>query len=219
MLCYPLLCFVVPGTFNSKVPRFTLSCAAAGSQSVWVWVLCYDRRSVSPPCNKAPIGGLRADFYYCQDSCGFLEVWRCLWRENGSVIYSCCWPSTAQYFSGTSPVGLVTIFYCLRFETSLFVASCDSQGYGGVIRPRLHTQLILLALDFRYLASGQPQEETPFPSLWQNNISIVVCVFVAAGAYSLSRCLAINYSGSVIPAFRRHVTILIWWTLRKKNTE
>jgi hypothetical protein len=24
---------------------------------------------------------------------------------------------------GPSPVGLVTIFYCLRFETSLFVAS------------------------------------------------------------------------------------------------
>jgi hypothetical protein len=31
------------------------------------------------------------------------------------------------------------IFYCLRFETSLFVASYDSQGYGGSIRPRLHT--------------------------------------------------------------------------------
>jgi hypothetical protein len=29
--------------------------------------------------------------------------------------------------------------YCLRFETSLFVASYDLQGYGGGIRPRLHT--------------------------------------------------------------------------------
>jgi hypothetical protein len=36
-------------------------------------------------------------------------------------------------------MGLVTIIYCLRFETSLFVASYDSQGYGGGIRPRLHT--------------------------------------------------------------------------------
>jgi hypothetical protein len=35
-------------------------------------------------------------------------------------------------------VGLVTIFYCLRLETSLFVASYDSQGYGGGVRPRLH---------------------------------------------------------------------------------
>jgi hypothetical protein len=36
-------------------------------------------------------------------------------------------------------VGLETIFYCLRFETSLFVASYVSQGYGGGILPHLHT--------------------------------------------------------------------------------
>jgi hypothetical protein len=40
-----------------------------------------------------------------------------LWREDGSVVYNCSWPSPAQPFSGPSPVGLVTIFYCLRFET------------------------------------------------------------------------------------------------------
>jgi hypothetical protein len=45
----------------------------------------------------------------------------------------------AQSFSGPSPLGLATIFYCLRYETSLFVASCDSQGHGGGIRPRFHT--------------------------------------------------------------------------------
>jgi hypothetical protein len=33
----------------------------------------------------------------------------------------------------------VTIFYSFRFETSLFVASYDSQGHCGGIRPRLHT--------------------------------------------------------------------------------
>jgi hypothetical protein len=33
----------------------------------------------------------------------------------------------------------VTIFHCLRLETSLFVASYDSQGNGGGIRSRLHT--------------------------------------------------------------------------------
>jgi hypothetical protein len=31
------------------------------------------------------------------------------------------------------------MFYSLRFETSLFVASYDSHGHGGGIRPRLHT--------------------------------------------------------------------------------
>jgi hypothetical protein len=39
-----------------------------------------------------------------------------------------------------SDFGLVTVFYSLRFETSLFVASYDSQGYGGGIRPRVHTE-------------------------------------------------------------------------------
>jgi hypothetical protein len=29
--------------------------------------------------------------------------------------------------------------YCLRFETSFFVVSYDTQGHGGGIRPRLHT--------------------------------------------------------------------------------
>jgi hypothetical protein len=40
-----------------------------------------------------------------------------LWREDGSVVYSCCWSSPAQSFSGPSPAGLMTTFYCLRFET------------------------------------------------------------------------------------------------------
>jgi hypothetical protein len=36
-------------------------------------------------------------------------------------------------------MGLATIFYSLKFETSLFVASYDSQGHGEGIRPHLHT--------------------------------------------------------------------------------
>jgi hypothetical protein len=47
--------------------------------------------------------------------------------------------SPAQSFSGPSPLGLATIFYCLRFDTSIFIASYDSQGHGGGIQPRLHT--------------------------------------------------------------------------------
>jgi hypothetical protein len=56
----------------------------------------------------------------------------------------------AQSVSGPSPLGLETIFYCLRFETSFFVASYDSQGHGGGIRPRLHTgrSILLLAETF-----------------------------------------------------------------------
>jgi hypothetical protein len=67
------------------------------------------------------------------DSCRFVDL-RALSDEGGSIVYNCCWPSPAQSFSGANPVRLVAIFYCLRYETSLFVAS-----YGGGIRPRLHT--------------------------------------------------------------------------------
>jgi hypothetical protein len=49
-----------------------------------------------------------------------------------------------QSFWDPSPLGLATIFYCLRFETSLFVASYDSQSRGGGIRPRLHMGLFRL---------------------------------------------------------------------------
>jgi hypothetical protein len=72
------------------------------------------------------------------DNYGLAFVGRPLWQEDGSVFCICCWPLPAQSFSGPSPLGLPTVFYCLRIETSLFVASYDSQGHGGGIRPRLH---------------------------------------------------------------------------------
>jgi hypothetical protein len=69
-----------------------------------------------------------------------LFLWGALSDDRtGSVFCICCWHLPAQSFSGPSAVRLVTIFYCLRFETSLFVASYDSRGYGGGIQPRLHT--------------------------------------------------------------------------------
>jgi hypothetical protein len=75
------------------------------------------------------------------DNYGFAFVGCPLWREDGSVFCICCWSLPAQSFSDPSPLGLATVFYCLRFETSLFVASYDSQGHGGGIRSRLHTAL------------------------------------------------------------------------------
>jgi hypothetical protein len=94
--------------------------------------------SVGQSWNKAPIWGSRPDFYYCQTA-AVLLTWGILWQEDGSVFYNCCWPSPEQSFLSPSPVGLVTILYCLRF-----VASYDSQGYGGGNRPRLHTGFLIL---------------------------------------------------------------------------
>jgi hypothetical protein len=61
--------------------------------------------------------GLTTRFLLLSDSCSFVDAGRSLWRENGSAVYNCCWSSPAQSFLGSNPAGLVTIFYCLRFET------------------------------------------------------------------------------------------------------
>jgi hypothetical protein len=102
--------------------------------------LYYDRRSAGHSVlEQSTHLGLTIRSWLLSDSCGFVGLGRPLWLEDGSVVCNCYWPSPTQSFSGPSPVGLVAIFYCLRFETSLLLASYDSQGHGGGIRPRLHT--------------------------------------------------------------------------------
>jgi hypothetical protein len=48
-----------------------------------------------------------------------LFLGRPLWRDDGSVFCICYWTSPAYSFCGPSPLELKTIFYSLRFETSL----------------------------------------------------------------------------------------------------
>jgi hypothetical protein len=104
----------------------------------------------------------------------FITVWQLrswfvgclLWRENGSVFCICWWSLPAQSFSGLSPLGLATIFYCLRCKTSLFVASYDSQDHGGGIRPRLHTGSDLVTpTAFLTTPWHGPRRNTPFPTV------------------------------------------------------
>jgi hypothetical protein len=52
-----------------------------------------DGQSASLSWNKAPIWGLRPDFYYYKTVAGLL-MWSAL--SDGSVVYNCCWPSSAQ---------------------------------------------------------------------------------------------------------------------------
>jgi hypothetical protein len=60
---------------------------------------------------------------------------------------------------GVKPqIFIATIFYCLRFETSLFVASYESQGHGGGIRPHLHTGFC----NWHYIASAPTTHKTVF---------------------------------------------------------
>jgi hypothetical protein len=81
--------------------------------------LCYYRRSVGHSVLVSSTHlGLTTRFLLLLDSCGFVDVGCCLWRENGSTVYKWWWSTPMQSFLGPSPAGLVTIFYCLRFETT-----------------------------------------------------------------------------------------------------
>jgi hypothetical protein len=79
--------------------------------------LCYDRQSVGQSVLVTNTHlGLTSRSLLLSDSCGFVDVGRSLWQENGSAVYNYCWFSPAQSFLGPSPAGPVTIFHCLRFE-------------------------------------------------------------------------------------------------------
>jgi hypothetical protein len=72
------------------------------------------------------------------------SIW---WYEKHCLCCNSHAGHASQSFSGPrSSVELATMSYCLRFETSVFVARYDSQGYGAGIRPHLHTGDINISL-------------------------------------------------------------------------
>jgi hypothetical protein len=79
--------------------------------------LCCDHGQSANLSCVAPHLESETRFLLLSASCGFIAVGRPLWREDGLVVYNCCWPSLAQSFSGLSPAGIMTIFCCLRFHT------------------------------------------------------------------------------------------------------
>jgi hypothetical protein len=101
-------------------------------------MLTTNGQSASLTWNKAPIWGLRPDFYYRRTIVGLL-MWGALSDEKTGLSFAtAAAPGQCSHFRvralwDSQP-------YCtVRFETSLFVAPYDSQGHGGGIRPRLHT--------------------------------------------------------------------------------
>jgi hypothetical protein len=74
---------------------------------------------------------LRPDIYYTL-TVMVLFLWDALSDERTGLSFVYAADSRQRSLSRVRiPLGLVTIFYCLRFETSHFVASYDSQGHGG----------------------------------------------------------------------------------------
>jgi hypothetical protein len=114
-------------------------------------------------------------------------------REDGSVVCNCCWSSPARPVSGPSPAGLMTTFYCLRFETpSIWRAMSPylyppGAGWPGNT-PRHWVCSLHWAEQSRaeqswgplYIASGQTQQKTPPPTV---PLLLLACLPI--------RCLAI----------------------------
>jgi hypothetical protein len=75
----------------------------------------------------------------------------------GSVcLFMCCWPSPAQSFSGTIPLGLETIFYCLAFEISFSSPPTTLRVTVEIFDPA-STRVILYADSESYVTTdGQP---------------------------------------------------------------
>jgi hypothetical protein len=158
------------------------------------------------------------------DSYGLVFVGHPLWREEGSVFCICCWPLLAQSFSGPSPFVLATIFYSLRFETSLFVASYDSQGHGGGIWPRLPTgvpepnQLSLIHVQSR---NGHASQKTYHVSIIHRYVTSPRAqktqppLTLRAGPCLQSCCLATRWSNfSVAYGFIQEKNLFMFSHLR-----
>jgi hypothetical protein len=107
-LCCPLALNCADWVFSSRTPLKL-------SLNSWLWVSeCYvttDGQSVSMSWTR---------FLLLSDSYEFVHMGRSLCRKDWSVVHNCCWPSSVQKFSGPSPVGLLTIFYSLRFVLWIF---------------------------------------------------------------------------------------------------
>jgi hypothetical protein len=131
----------------------------------WLLTCSYWPSATITDCNSKSSHGVKTpsraqdQILVLSDSCRFVDVGRPLWREDGPVVYNCCWSSPAQSFSGPSPAGLVTIFYCLRFETPSNLEGqvpviIYSQEQGGPIIPP--------SCDSLYIARAGPNRKHRF---------------------------------------------------------
>jgi hypothetical protein len=75
--------------------------------------------------------GLKTGFLLRSDSCGFVHVGRRLWREDGSVVWNCCWSSSAQSFTAFK-ISIICNLY-LQFYIP----------YGHLLFTVLHVFLVL----------------------------------------------------------------------------
>jgi hypothetical protein len=184
-----------------------------------------DGQSASLSWNKAPIWGLRPDFYYCQTVAGLLG--RSLWRDN------CSWSLPEKSFSGPSPVGPMTIYYSLRFETSFSSPPTTRRVTVEVFEPgsirewlSLHIQKIKFKPGLKPLGTGRVGNTAP--QCCSSIVSIGKCLFekplLSNGSYIFNylavvvqqRVYMLNIYIYILSA-RWHPSVSGVWTGKPRN--
>jgi hypothetical protein len=106
--------------------------------------------------------------------------------------------------ASTVPLGSETTHHCLKFETSLFFASYESQGHGGGIQTCLHMgRLSTLVVASLYNLSTDYTEHTTFDSS-----STVASTSVAVETCLPSYCLAMDQV--IISQYYTKKHMVIW---------
>jgi hypothetical protein len=103
-----------------------------------------DWRSISESVSLdvLPHLGLMSRYLIVFDSYGLVYVGGPFWQKDGSAFCTYAAGSHQRSLSRVRvPWDSRPYFTVTRFETSHFVASYDSQGHGGGIRARLHTDV------------------------------------------------------------------------------
>jgi hypothetical protein len=91
--------------------------------------------------NTAPFWDLRPDPYYCLTVAGLL-IWGALSDESTGLSFTLLLVLASAVIFGSESRRTRGHILLSDFETALSVASYDSQGHGGGIRPRLHAGLL-----------------------------------------------------------------------------
>jgi hypothetical protein len=79
--------------------------------------LLYDWRFTANQSWRQSFETQTSNFIFQLNTCSYSPYIKSSQTRGWACVYNCCWSSPAQSFSGPNPAGLMTIFYCLKFET------------------------------------------------------------------------------------------------------
>jgi hypothetical protein len=132
--------------WRTKVPADTLNCLDRHLSDEWILevgesYVATDGQSASLSWNKAPICGLRPDFYYCQTVAGLL-IRGAVSDERTGLSFTIAAGFASAVILGSESRGIRDHILLSQIGDSLFVAPYYSQGYGGGFRSRLHTGIL-----------------------------------------------------------------------------